>query len=374
VSWFSQTTACAIVSIIRVFCLVFLLWGALRYSGCQPSNWPDTIVLMAITALIVYRPTDSDVGNGQVNVLLAAGACGGVWLLMLARRWWWLGGILLAWAIALKMTPALLLAIPLLNRKWKQLIVTVFFTLLLYVALPAWWFGPSELPRLMHEHREVTANFTLDWPALKWQTGFNEVIEFSQSQQHAETRRAQGIDPDAMLAAGLPHEQAYPRGVSMENASRTWFIIGACIGMAFLIGRWLLFARTSADWTWDLAMLGALTILLSPRTQKAHLVILIVSVAWIAARIWAMSAARGWHEVRRQHPWLLISGALLAFTLIAADSVPIPLPVPGVRDPYHPLQFLGLLIMIGMLIAMARQSCADGEPTPPVTPHDQTLT
>jgi hypothetical protein len=99
----------------------------------------------------------------------------------------------------------------------------------------------------MHEHREVTANFTFDWPALKWQTGFNELIEFSQAQQHAETRRAQGIDPDAMLAAGLPHEQAYPRGVSMENASRTWFIIGACIGMAFLIGRWLLFARTSAD-------------------------------------------------------------------------------------------------------------------------------
>jgi hypothetical protein len=87
-----------------------------------------------------------------------------------------------------------------------------------------------------------------------------------------------------------------------------------------------------------------------------------------------MSTARGWHEVRRQHPWILISGALLAFTLIAADSVPVPLPVPGVRDPYHPLQFLGLLIMIGMLIAMARQSCADGEPTPPVTPHDQTLT
>lgn len=373
-AWFSQTTAGVIVSIIKVLCLAMLLWGAVKFSGCPPSKWADTIVLMAITALLVYRPTDSDVGNGQVNIILAAAACGGVWLLMISRRWWWIGGTLLAWAIALKMTPALFLAVPLLNRRWKQLAVTIAFTLLLYLALPAWWFGSSELPRLLQRHRDVTVSFTLDWPALKWQASYNELIEFTQAQRFAEVRRGQGIDPDAMLAAGLPHEQAYPRGVSIESASRIWFIIGACIGVTYLLGRWWLFRNRQLDWTWDLAMLCALTIMLSPRVQKAHMVILFAPVAWIACRIWAQSATLGWIEFRRRHPWLLISGASLACTLIAADSVPIPLPIPRVRDPYHTLQFVSLLIMIGMLATMAGQSCASLNSTSEVKPPDQGLT
>lgn len=367
-TWASQTTAGVIVSIIKVLCLALLLWGAVKFSGCPPRDWVSTIILMAVTALLVYRPTDSDVGNGQVNIILAAAACGGVWLLMTSRRWWWIGGTLLAWAIALKMTPALFLAVPLLNRKWKQLAVTIVFTLLLYLALPAWWFGAAELPRLLQQHRDVTVNFTMDWPALKWQASYNELIEFTQAQRFAEVRRGQGIDRDAMLAAGLPHEQAYPRGVSIESASRIWFIIGACIGITYLIGRWQLFRHGKSDWTWDLAMLCALTIMLSPRVQKAHMVILIVPVAWIAARFWAMSATHGLREFRRRHPWRLISGAVLAFTLIAADSVPIPLPIPGVRDAYHPLQFVSLLIMIGLLITISQQECGQESAIQSVTP------
>src|SRR5262245_10441923 len=121
-SWLSHNAAGAVFGLLKIACLLLLYWGSVYWSGARPRDWLATVTVMIIPIVVAHRAVDSDVGNGQVNIVVAAAAVGGVWLMMLNRQWWLRGsgGMLLAWAVAIKLTPALLLAVPLMNRRWKE--------------------------------------------------------------------------------------------------------------------------------------------------------------------------------------------------------------------------------------------------------------
>jgi hypothetical protein len=350
-TWVSQTIAGAIMTAIKLGCFVLLLWGSVRWSGAAWLHVSTVWLAMLVALVVVHRAIDSDFGNGQVNIIVAGAAVGGVWLMMLSARWWWswAGCVLLAWAVAVKLTPALLIAVPLLHGKWKPLVLTIAAGVLLYVALPAAWFGPKQFQNLLRQHAQITNRFALDWPALNRQITLLEVFQFTRVQANPslphQSSAAENTDT-------LPTITGKSGANLLAPALRAWTIrvwigSGLAVGLVFLAGRWALFRGRFADWTWDLAMLCALIVLLSPRAHKAHLAILIVPAGWLAARAFQRLFRAGSPAATRSSFGPLIALASMSLMFLIVENLPLPGPFDA---PYRCLGFIGLLTMIGMLV------------------------
>ncbi len=148
-----------------------------------------------------------------------------------------------------------------------------------------------------------------------------------------------------------------------RTAAAIWFAIGLSAGALFLAYRWWLARRGFADWTWDLAMLCVLAMLLPPQVRKAHLVILIVPTAWLAARLlWLAQRTGGWRTALGRHGWLYILFGLYTLGMMMSDDVKIP--VPNVFPlPYRASVFLAMVILLVALAIMARAvTAAQAEP------------
>lgn len=363
-SWLSHNVAGVLFSIVKVGCLLLLWIGSARFSGRPPRDLLGMLLVMFGTAAMLHRPVSSEVGNGQINIILAAAAVGGVWLMMRSRQWWgWgTGALLLAWAIAIKMTPALLLAVPLLNGKWKAFGTSAAAALALTLLLPMVWFGQDGYQKMSRQYRDVAARFTFDWPAPEEQTTPTELFQFARLQSGAAKAGAANT-PDVLSVpiSGWAGERLLEPAYRAP-AMRAWLLVGLFSAAAFLAVRMVLFRRRDAsadvaapagsDWTWDLAMLCALIVLLSPRVQKAHLVILVVPAAWIGARLCAWFAPESDHDDRRRGAWGVVGYVLLCVLFIIADSLRIP--IPSWPEPARFLPLVGLLLMVGMLIAIER--------------------
>lgn len=355
-SWLPHDFAGVLFSIVKIACLALLWFGGVWCSGRRPVDALGLLLCVLGPMIMLHRVVTSDVGNGQINLILAAAAVGGVWLMMLSKRWWWIGSLLLAYAIAMKMTPALLLAVPLLNRRWKGFGATIAFALALLVALPLLWFGGDGYAKMSNQYREVAARFTFDWAAPHEQTTPTELFQFVRLQTgDATTSPADEPDILPVPISGYAGERLF-EPVHRAPATRFWLAIGLLTGATFLIGRWWLLrtrdGRFAPDWTWDLAMLCVLIVLLSPRVQKAHMVLLIIPAAWLTARIcgWCVP---GFLPVNSRRPlWGVIAYSVLCAVFLTGESLKVR--VSGWDDPLRCLPLVGLLMMACMIAAIGR--------------------
>lgn len=354
-SWLPHDLAGVLFSIVKVACLAGLWLGGIWFSGRRPTDVAGLMLCVLGPMIMLHRPVHSDVGNGQINLIVALAAVGGVWLIMLSRgRGWWLGSLLLAWSIAIKLTPALLLAVLLLNRRWKALAATLTVTGILLVALPAVWFGLDSFSKMNGQYRQVAARFTFDWASPSEQTTPTELFQFARLQNgDATTTPADRPDILPVPISGYAGERLFePR--FRDSAIQFWFAMGLIAGLTFLAFRWFVLRKRwppgQADWTWDLAMLCALMVFLSPRVQKAHLVILIVPAAWLVARIGGWFAPGASPDGSRRPVVGLIAYCLLCALFLIGESARIP--IPGWDLPVRCIPLVALLAMIIMIAAV----------------------
>ena len=377
-SWLSHNAAGTVFGIVKMACLLLLYWGSVHWSGARPRDWVGTLTAMVIPMVVAHRAIDSDVGNGQVNIVIAAAAVGGVWLMMLNQRvWLGTGGALLAWAIAIKLTPALLLAVPLMNRRWKEFGFSVLMAALLLFALPALWFGTDNFKELLKRHGEIASRFSMDWPALNRQITLNEMAQFTRV-VHRGDMKPNEIAPDdpdkSPVMSVVPEGQPVITGKSGANllnpelrrlTVRLWIAMGLAVGALYFLMRWLVFRGGTPDWTWDLTMMCALIVLLSPRAHKAHLAILIVPAGWIAARIFRWIESGGLAAAWKSHAGAMIAVLLTCLLFLISENVPVPIPgFGGLEQPYRCLGFFALLLMIGLVVRLANEPGSESHRKP----------
>lgn len=367
-SWLPHDAAGIVFTVIKMASLVLLLWGSVRFSGAPPRDSLGLLIAATTAAVLLFRPIDSDIGNGQINFIIAAAAVGGVWLMM-PMRWWWAGALLLACAIAIKLTPVLLLAVPLLHRRWKALGACAGWVVVLMIMLPGVWFGWSTLGELLEQHRDASTGFTLTWTSDNGQSTPTEFVQFVLAHQDESPFVAWSdvpiVEEDDEHEAGWASQPLNSRGETI--ARRVWLAFGLIGGAGYLLVRGGLYRRRPADWTWDVAMLCALIVLLSPRVQKAHLVILIVPMSWIICRLLAIFVQRGFHRTLRQHWLLLISVVVLGFLLLVSNDLAVPT-FGLTTEPARPAMLVGLLVMIGQIIRLGRADVAPRTPMSPAGP------
>jgi hypothetical protein len=351
-TWLPFDATAVVYSLFKVACLAVLLAAAVRLSGAPPPDRPGWLLLIGAVIFVMFRSIDNDLGNGQINTIVAACGVGGVWLMMATKRGWAAGGALLAAAVAIKLTPLLLAAIPLLHRRWKALGAFVVALVVLMVILPRAWFGPDGYHQAATEHRDLMASFITDGRDADRQVTAVEMVHFTLGQWRAdpddyivERRELHQPGPDGELV-----HVRLPETMSPLAARILWLTIGGAAAALFFVARRRILG---GDWAWDLAMLCTLMIFLSPRVRKAHLVILIVPTAWLACRVFRI-IARG--EVRAFRGVL---GVLAATIVLFYISENLPIPAPGFPLPYRPLLFVAVILYLWVLTLWARDDPAE---------------
>ena len=342
--------------------LAIVLLGARLGGPGKPRRWP----LAALAALLlVFRPVDSDIANGQVNLLVLALALVGVWMLLGQGRGRWWGVPLAAVAVALKMTPALLLAALVLRRRWAELAACLLAIALLMVALPRAWFGAEALGQMRAGHRATEDRLWLEAKNSEVIASFYEIVLFTAAQAREDP--AAYVFHDGVLKAPGPdgklRRARMPPMPLDKHAKALWLAIGLLVGAAFLATRQMVL-RGRPSLGWDLAMLALLIPLLSPLVRKAYLVAALPGAAWAAMHLlaWAREHPGGWRAWPRR---VRVATALLlaAGTLFWASN-DVYIPVPGFPMPLHFAHFLGAWSLLALLVLLGAREAREAGGSP----------
>jgi hypothetical protein len=125
-----------ILSVLALIGSLFALRRTFRIARPLPFD-PTWLFILALS----FTPLWEGLGVGQVDTLILLGIC----LYMLGhhdQRWAWVGDLGLAGAIIIKLTPLLLLALPLLRRDWPRCLrVGAGLVGISLITLP--WAGPG---------------------------------------------------------------------------------------------------------------------------------------------------------------------------------------------------------------------------------------
>jgi len=144
---FRPAVAGALWGGIQGVLLVLSAGFCVRIVGGESSR--QRWLLLALPILLSTRLIDSDFGNGQVNTLILFFICLSLLLIRRRRNAW--GGLVMAMAALVKLTPALFGLYFLYRRRWKvALFMTLFGIILLLV--PVGFHGPASGLKLVEEY------------------------------------------------------------------------------------------------------------------------------------------------------------------------------------------------------------------------------
>ena len=132
----SVPAASVIWSLIQLACLAYILRSGRLARGLPLGEFA---ILAALLVAVFGDVLQNELANGQVNLVVLALALGGV---RLETRWPYLGPLLLGAAIAVKLTPALLLVYWCVKGRWRSV-----------VAASAWALALTLLPWVAVGHR-----------------------------------------------------------------------------------------------------------------------------------------------------------------------------------------------------------------------------
>ncbi|MDK2970778.1 MAG: alpha,2-mannosyltransferase [Candidatus Sumerlaeota bacterium] len=364
-AWAPYKVTSLLFTLLKIAALALLIVGVIAKSGNAPRDRATRLGLMLAAVVITLQPITSDVGNGQVNIIVGAAALLGVWLMMESRRWWWAGSLLVAIAVAIKATPLLLLAVPFLHRRWIPFAASLGMIVLLLVAMPTAWFGPELVKSYTESFKHYSNKAVEEGARRPRQVCLYEMVLFTGAQLHADDDLVWDADEGETFRV-LPDGTRVKTGVKPAWPKRTgqiiWLAIGLGTGVLFLAGRWLLARRRgeTIPWQWDLAMLVTLMILLAPMVRRAHLVVLLAPVGWVVVRLWWMARAHGgWRHLAVARKGLV---ALLTLTLMffwASEDLAIP--APGFPIPYHPALFFAMIGLVAIIAWLGTITVSDEE-------------
>ena len=280
---------------------VTLFWAVRLARGPTPT--PDWAVALAV--LFSLHPVLGDLSHGNVNILIAFLLVAA--LDLLRRRWDFAAGLVLALAIACKVTPALFLPYLAWKRWWTALggalvglglwLVVVPGAALGFdrnAALLGSWFDTMVRPFVV-EGRITSEHANQSLPGL-----FTRLLTDSPSSLRYDEED------------GRPVPDGQHNLLSLDPAAVKWLIRGGQLGFVVAV---VVLCRTPRDCRqgvgvaaeYALVALGML--LFSERTWKHHAVTLVVPYAVIAAAV----AARPWSSGVRAY----LTGTMVAVGVLA---------------------------------------------------------
>jgi hypothetical protein len=366
-SFFSFEGAALLFTLLKVAMLLMLTWGAIAWQRDPPGRLDDRLLLGLLAVLILIQPINSDVYNGQINLIVAGIAIAGVRLAMESRRAAWAGATLVAVAAAIKGAGILLLAVPLLHRRWRILATGVLALVFVSLALPVAWYGPATARTLFTRASEVVDG-TLVGNATgrhlitgkDMEIGLSEVILFTiaqvaadgaQFEYDAEERNLYSVDTVGTPPRVREQVPLSPFPLSNAEARTLWVATSVATGLAFLIGRFCLARRRSLHWSWDASMLIVLMLLLTPVLRRAHLVSLIFPVGFVLVSLHGLAGTWGWRRLLADRSPLAAGAGLTLALLVLSDRPGIW--IPGSPMPYRISLLLALLGMLCVLTQLA---------------------
>lgn len=363
--YLSQEAAGVLWSIFKTIALGGLLWASVSVGSTRDAARGSTSVrvgLAVITALVVLQPITSDFGNGQINTMVAAlGVIGAMGLMSPRQHRVVLGAVALACAVALKATPALLLLLPLWQKRWRSLGLAGTTSLGLVVLLPVLYFGPGNSIELFGGFSRASASLVAEIGTHDRQVSLNEVILFTMAQASEERdldydsrkrRLYRGTESGRVLAE-------IPLPLSTDEWRLLWLGQVVVILLLFTLLRRLAH-RGMSSWQGDLALLCLLMLLLSPMIRRAHLVLLIAPVGWLVSRFhlhFQTRSPNGKTYLREA-----VGGGTLLL-LWASHHVPIYFPA-SFPMPYRPALFLAVLGLIALVFLLEDSSDTDAASQP----------
>jgi alpha-1,2-mannosyltransferase len=308
---FPPTMTAALWFLLKVGMAVLMVVWSIRFVRGNGPPLPDAAIAIAI--VLALQPILGDLSHGNVNIFIAAVVFAA---LELFRRSYDIScGVMLALAIACKVTPALFLPYFIWKRAWKAVLGT-FLGLGLWLAIVpgeilGWdtnqtlltsWFDRMVKPFLI-EGKVTSEHPNQSIPGV--------VFRLFTSEPSFITYGEDGNGP--------PEGADFHTLVDLGTANAKWIVKGLTLGFGLLIV-WLCWTRThgpernrsglalSAEWS--LILLGML--LLSERTWKHHAVTLILPLL-----VLAVSAVQSESRTLR---WICGSSLGLAALLMFGQS------------------------------------------------------
>ena len=321
---------------VALLALAFTLYALQRMvAHNHPSVRPKAFLIGMLTIVLGLHYVIRDLDDGGPHLILLGMLVGGIYCA-------WLGRNLLAatWfglAIALKMTPGLILPFLLWKRRWRLAALTTVATCA-WIVLPALWMGPQSWWQHQNEWNRIAFSVFNDRPDLLRDK--NELRVQNQSLERLVMRAL------VSYPAGHPLWLDHPGFASLldldlEKADQ---IADTCLLLAVGLCAW--FARrrycSPQDPNWLLEMSGVLilTLLLSPVTWLQHVVFILPALYLIVAQDQAIAK--------------LPRGAAVAMWLFVFLSLGLNRELLG-RDNYllllsYQMHTICMLIVLGVLL------------------------
>ena len=264
---------------VALICLgLSLHWlAAMTRDRARPGAWRG-LTIGAGTILLLSQYVLRDLDDGGPHLFYVALMLGSLRCIQRGRDIWGASGFGLA--IALKMTPGLLLPFLAWKRQWRLFALTGFATAA-WIVLPAAWMGPKAWWQAQGEWNAVALNVFTD--RLDKARADNEVRVQNQSLKPAVTRLLVTYPPGHPLRLDNRFDRPLGR-VRPAVANR----VGTLASLALLlgVGWWSRRAFTGRDdprWVVEVAAILVLMPLLSPVTWMQHLIFLLPAAYLLVA-------------------------------------------------------------------------------------------
>ncbi len=127
-----------IVKVVLAFFCFYWTWRLLELNRSHLSSWPIAIGV-GLTVIVSIRPFMGDLTHGNVNILICFLVIASIFLY--AKKYDYLAGVVIALAIACKVTPALFVIYFAWKRGWKVLIGTGIGLGLFFFVVPSIIYG-----------------------------------------------------------------------------------------------------------------------------------------------------------------------------------------------------------------------------------------
>ncbi len=310
--------------------------------GAAFSIWALGAIL-----LLALRPFLGDLSHGNVNLFI-------LFLVMAAlrgyrRNWDFSAGLVLALAVACKVTPALFLPYFLWKRAWRLLAGSLAGLLLFVLVVPGMFLGNARNTRLLHSWTEqMVRPFVASGQVL--------YTEHNNQSLPATVMRLTAASPSFSAWDGERRAPvSYHNLLDLDPATASWLVKGCFVLFGvLLIGT----CRTNRDaperWRlpaeFSLVMLGML--LFSERTWKHHCVLLLLPYTVLIQRL-----ASG--ELTRFKQQCMAAVLVLSVLLIASTSTGLlPDDAAKLAQVYGAYVWANLLLAAALVLLLARNTDA----------------
>lgn len=303
-TWISPANA----QFVWVCCKFFFALGIfllslqiVRRAGVEPS----VLALLLVLAVWLW-PVLGDMQEGQTNLLMLLPLTAGLWFIQNDHRsGQWLGGLLVALAICIKVTPIIFLIYLLWQRRWVASLAVLVGMVVWLLVVPALAFGWSQNLLWLNQWFHIMILPYVEHGRVQYYVGQSVPSFLSRL-----IRNVPAFTYNKHTGHPLPQ---YVNVLSLHRNLADWLIRGILVVVG-LIGLWWMRARVasarSRDYVLQIGAVAAFMLWASPRTWVPHYVSLIFTLMAVAM---VLSDTAQVYARRRQAALALAVAAFLMF-------------------------------------------------------------